>query len=379
MKIIIAPDSFKESLSALVVAEQIEEGFRKIFPDAEYVKLPMADGGEGTVAALVAATGGRVIEAQVTGPLGEKTAAFYGVTGDGRTAVIEMAAAGGLALVPSALRNPMKTTSYGTGELIRLALDAGLRDLLVGIGGSATNDGGAGMLQALGVRLLDGQGQEVGPGGGCLDQVARIDCSGLDSRLEPCRISVACDVDNSLTGARGASAVFGPQKGASPEMVARLDANLGHFSRLVARDLGVEVADIPGAGAAGGMGAALLAFLGAELRPGIDVVSKVVGLERLLVGAQLLITGEGRIDSQTVFGKTPVGVARMAKRQGVPVIALAGSLSADAAVVYPHGIDALFSVVPGVCSLDDALSGAAQNVRSTARNIAAVIKMVQSL
>lgn len=380
MKIIIAPDSFKESLSALVVAEQIEEGFREIFPDAEYVKLPMADGGEGTVAALVAATGGRVIEAQVTGPLGEKTAAFYGVTGDGRTAVIEMAAAGGLALVPSALRNPMKTTSYyGTGELIRLALDAGLRDLLVGIGGSATNDGGAGMLQALGVRLLDGQGQEVGPGGGCLDQVARIDCSGLDSRLEPCRISVACDVDNSLTGARGASAVFGPQKGASPEMVARLDANLGHFSRLVARDLGVEVADIPGAGAAGGMGAALLAFLGAELRPGIDVVSKVVGLERLLVGAQLLITGEGRIDSQTVFGKTPVGVARMAKRQGVPVIALAGSLSADAAVVYPHGIDALFSVVPGVCSLDDALSGAAQNVRSTARNIAAVIKMVQSL
>ena len=377
MKIIIAPDSFKESLSALAVAEAIEAGFREIFPDADYQLLPMADGGEGTVAALVAATGGTIVPAVVTGPLGDPVSAFYGVTGDGRTGIIEMAAASGLALVPPALRNPLKTSSYGTGELIRTALDAGLRHLLIGIGGSATNDGGAGMLQALGVRLLDREEREIGSGGGSLDRLARLDPRGMDPRLQRCRIEVACDVDNPLTGPHGASAVFGPQKGATPEMVARLDANLGHFAEVIARDLQMMVADRPGAGAAGGLGAALLAFLGAELLPGVEIISQVVGLEDRLADADLLITGEGRIDGQTLRGKTPVGVARLARRHRVPVIALAGSLAADAGCVRGEGIDAVFGVVNRPCTLVEALAEAAENIRSTACNIAATIQLAK--
>ncbi len=377
MKIIIAPDSFKESLPALAVAQAIEEGFREIFPEAEYHLLPMADGGEGTVATLVAATAGKIVAVQVTGPLGDPVAAFYGVTGDGRTAVIEMAAASGLALVPPALRNPLLTTSRGTGELIRHALDAGLRQFLIGLGGSATNDGGAGMLQALGVKFLDREEREIGLGGGSLERLARIDPSDIDPRLQQSQINVACDVDNPLTGAHGASAVFGPQKGATPEMVARLDANLQHFAGLLARDLRLEVADRPGAGAAGGMGAALLAFLGADLRPGVEIVSEVVGLAERLVGADLLITGEGRIDGQTVRGKAPLGVARLGQRQGVPVIALAGSLGVDASLVHGCGIDAVFSVLGRVCTLEEALTKAPENIRSTARNVAATIKLAR--
>jgi glycerate kinase len=285
MKIVIAPDSFKESLTAPEVAAQIEAGFREIFPEADYLQLPMADGGEGTVEAMVAATGGKIVPAAVTGPLGEEVDAFYGVTGDGKTAVIEMAAASGLALVPVHLRNPLQTTSFGTGELIRHAVDAGLRNIIIGIGGSATNDGGAGMLQALGVHLLGDEGQEIGSGGQALEQLEKIDTGGLDPRLRQCRIQVACDVDNPLIGAKGASAVFGPQKGATPAMVAKLDENLARFAGLIARDLQKDVADIPGTGAAGGMGAALLAFLDAELRPGIEIVIEAVGLEASLRGA----------------------------------------------------------------------------------------------
>ena len=379
MRIVIAPDSYKESLTALEVATAIEAGFREVFPDADYLKLPMADGGEGTVAALVAATGGRLVEAEVSGPLGEAVRACYGLTGDGRTAVIEMAAACGLALVAPERRNPLLTTTRGTGELIRAALDTGASHLIIGIGGSATNDGGAGMLQALGVKLQDRAGREIGFGGGRLADLERIDISGLDPRLHACRIEAACDVDNPLTGPKGASAIFGPQKGATPEMMAQLDANLAHYAGLISRDLGLRVDQVPGAGAAGGMGAALLAFFGAQLRPGIEIVMEAVGLEACVRDADLVITGEGRIDSQTIYGKTPIGVARLAKRYGKPVIGIAGSLSDDAGVVHGQGIDAVFSVLSRVATLEEALAQAAANVRTTARNVAATLKLAREM
>lgn len=375
MKIVIAPDSFKESLSALEVAKCIESGFREIFPDAEYRKLPVADGGEGTVEAMVAATGGETIRVPVTGPLGEQVEAFYGLTGDGGTAVIEMAAASGLALVEPRQRNPLKTTTFGVGELIRAALDRGARRFILGIGGSATNDGGAGMAQALGVRLLDGQGKDLGFGGGSLDGLSRIDTTALDPRLAQCRIEVACDVDNPLIGPKGASAVFGPQKGATPAMVRQLDANLAHYADIIQRDLGVAVAELPGAGAAGGLGAAMVAYLGADLRPGVDIVTNAVGLEPMVVDADLVITGEGRIDSQTIHGKTPIGVARVAKRHGKPVVGIAGCLTRDVAVVHAHGIDAVFSVLYRSCTVAEALAEAADNIRREARNIAAALQI----
>ena len=374
-KIVIAPDSYKESLSALEVAQAIEAGFRQVFPAAEYVLVPVADGGEGTVDAMVAATAGRREVVAVSGPLGEPVEAFYGLTGDGDTAVIEMAAASGLALVPPDRRNPLLTSSRGTGELIRAALDAGARRFILGIGGSATNDGGAGMVQALGARLLDLEGRELDGSGGDLARLERIDVSALDPRLAECRIEVACDVDNPLTGARGASAVFGPQKGATPEMVQVLDANLARLARIVGRDLGVAVDTVPGAGAAGGMGAAMLAFFGATLKPGIEIVTAAVDLDTHVRDADLVITGEGRIDFQTVHGKTPIGVARVAKRHGKPVIGIAGSLGAEVGVVHAHGIDAVFSVLGKPCTLDEALRDAAANVELTARNVAAVLRI----
>ena len=375
MKIVIAPDSYKESLSALEVATEIEAGFREVFPEADYLKVPMADGGEGTAEAMVAATGGRLVAVLVTGPLGEPVQARYGLTGDGKTAIVEMAAASGLALVAPGRRNPLVTTSYGTGELIGAALDAGARHLIIAIGGSATNDGGAGMLQALGVRLQDRSGTEIGFGGGSLAGLDRIDTSALDERLQACRIEAACDVDNPLTGPKGASAIFGPQKGATPDMVAQLDGNLARYARVISRDLGAQVECVPGAGAAGGMGAALLACFGARLRPGIEIVMEAVGLELLVQDADLVITGEGRIDSQTIHGKTPIGVARLAKRYGKPVIGIAGCLSTDVGVVYEHGIDAVFSVLSGAVTVEEALAHAATNVRAASRNIAATLKL----
>ena len=375
MKIVIAPDSYKESLSALEVATQIELGFKEIFPNAQYVKVPMADGGEGTVQAMVEATQGRVMELEVTDPLGRRITGFYGLTGNGQMAMIEMAAASGLALVSPAQRDPRITTSYGTGELIVAALNAGARHLILGIGGSATNDGGAGMLQALGVKLLDAQGQQLAPGGAALAQLNRIDASGLDARLADCVIEVACDVDNPLTGERGASAIFGPQKGATPEVVQELDAALTHFAAIIERDLGMDVDAVAGAGAAGGMGAAMMAFLKGQLRPGCEIIAKAVDLDAAVRDADLVITGEGRIDHQTIFGKTPFGVATVAKRYGKPVIGVAGSLGTNAHVVHDHGIDAIFSVLSSICTLDDALKDAEHNVRSSARNIAAVLAM----
>lgn len=379
MKIVIAPDSYKESLTALEVANEIEAGFREIFPDANYVKLPVADGGEGTVQAMVEATGGKRIELPVTGPLGTPVTAFYGLTGDGMTAVIEMAAASGLMLVPKEQRNPLITTSYGTGELIRAALDAGARHFILGIGGSATNDGGAGMLQALGAHLLDKEGNELLLGGGALGKLDRIDVSQFDARLKDCVIDVACDVDNPLVGPKGASAIFGPQKGATPAMVAELDGYLALFAKIIIRDLGIDVAETPGAGAAGGMGAGMMAFMGGRLRPGSEIVTDAVGLDAAVRDADVVITGEGRIDGQTIFGKTPIGVARVARRHGKPVIGLAGGLTKEASVVHDHGIDAIFSVIHECCTIADAMAGGAANVRFAARNIAAILKMGKAL
>ena len=379
MKIVIAPDSYKESLSALEVASAIEAGFREIYPDAEYIKLPVADGGEGTVEAMVAATQGRMVEVAVTGPLGEPVQGFYGISGDESCAFIEMAAASGLELLPPAARNPLKTTSWGTGELIRHALDLGVTRMIIGIGGSATNDGGAGMAQALGAQLLTADGQPIAPGGAGLSTLATIDISGLDPRLAQCRIDVACDVTNPLVGDEGASAIFGPQKGATPEMVVQLDRALAHYAGQIAQDLDLDVLTLEGGGAAGGMGAALYAFCGAHLRPGIDIVTDALHLDALVADADLVITGEGRIDSQTIHGKVPVGVARVAKRYQIPVIGIAGSLTADVGVVHQHGLDAVFSVLHRICSLDEALAEAGANVRMAARNIAATIKVGQSL
>lgn len=379
MKIVIAPDSYKESLSALEVAEAIEAGFREVLPDAEYFKLPMADGGEGTVAALVASTGGSLLQSDVTGPLGGSVKACYGLTGDGKTAIIEMASASGLALVAADLRNPLETTTFGTGELIRAALDAGARHLVIGIGGSATNDGGTGMLQALGVRLLDHDDRQIGFGGGSLVNLDRIDISGMDQRLKECTIEAACDVNNPLTGPKGASRIFGPQKGATAEMVAQLDANLSRYAGLINRDLSVQVDSVPGAGAAGGMGAALLAFFGAKLRPGIEIVVETVGLEAIIKDADLVITGEGCIDSQSIHGKTPIGVAAVAKRYGKPVIGIAGSLSYDVDVVHEYGIDAVFSVLSQVGTLEEVFTNAAANLRAVSRNIAAALKLAGAL
>ncbi|HGY1167111.1 TPA: glycerate kinase [Citrobacter braakii] len=379
MKIVIAPDSYKESLSALEVATAIEQGFREIWPDADYVKIPLADGGEGTVEAMVAATAGRLVHVDVTGPLGSNVQAFYGLSGDARSAFIEMAAASGLELVPPGSRDPLKTTSWGTGELIRHALDAGVEHIIIGIGGSATNDGGAGMVQALGARLLDEQNNDIAQGGMGLEALARIDISQLDARLAECRIEVACDVTNPLTGKEGASAVFGPQKGATPEVIARLDQALTHYAHLIDRDLNVEVLELAGGGAAGGMGAALYAFCGAQLRCGIEIVTDALHLDDCVADADLVVTGEGRIDSQTIHGKVPVGVANVAKRYNKPVIGIAGSLTPDVGVVHEHGIDAVFSVIFTICTLDEALDNASENVRMTARNVAATLKVGQQL
>ena len=376
MKIVIAPDSFKECLTAAEVATAIETGLKQVMPDAECVKVPVADGGEGTLQSLVDATEGQVIDVTATGPMGEKLSAGYGLLGDGETAVIEMARASGIELVKAEDRDPRISTTRGTGEQILAALGHDIKRIIVGLGGSATNDGGAGMLQALGVKLLDAEGCELPVGGAALAQLATIDVAGMDSRLQQVDIIAACDVDNPLTGPKGASAIFGPQKGATPKMVQQLDEALQNFAAVVKRDLGVDVADHSGAGAAGGMGFALLAVLQATLKPGIDIVMDAVKLADKMAGASFVITGEGRIDGQTAQGKTPVGVARIAKQFDLPVIALAGSVGEGVRAVYDCGIDALFPVVQGVVPLKEALANGGDNLRSTARNLALTLTLL---
>lgn len=377
MKIIIAPDSFKESLTALEVAEAIETGFKRIFPHAEYVKVPMADGGEGTVQSLVDATQGELIQTEVTAPLGNKVMATWGLSGDKQTAIIEMAAASGLHLVPLNQRNPLLTTSFGTGELIRAALDFGVNKIILGIGGSATNDGGVGMLQALGIRCLDHQGQEIGFGGKNLANIQQIDLSALDPRLQQVEIEVACDVTNPLCGDNGASAIFGPQKGANAEMVKQLDQALAHFAQQVKAQLDLNIRDQAGAGAAGGMGGGVLLLPKVRLKSGVNIVLDTVQLSDKLQDADLVITGEGRMDGQTAQGKTPVGVALAAKTANKPVIAIVGCLREDYEVVYDKGIDAVFPIIRQLDSLENTLKNGRENLISCAQNVARLYQLAQ--
>ncbi len=368
MRIVVAPDSYKGSLSAVAVASAMEQGILSVFPQAEVVKVPIADGGEGTVEALVTATHGRIIKQEVTGPLGEPVKAFWGLLGDGETAVIEMAAASGLPLVPKDRRDPRITTTLGTGQLMKAALDQGIRKFIIGIGGSATNDGGVGMAQALGAKFRDAAGQEIKPGGAALAELAVIDLAGLDARLLETTIMVACDVDNPLCGPRGASAVYGPQKGATPEMVAELDSALQQFATVAQTATGKNVAELPGAGAAGGLGAGLLFFTNAQLRPGVEIVLETTSFAELVKEASLVITGEGNTDFQTAFGKAPVGVAKIAQQFNVPTVCLSGGLGKDHEHVLQHGINGVMSILPHPMSLEDCLASAATLVQSaTAR------------
>ena len=379
MRIVVAPDSYKGSVSALGVAQAMERGIRRVFPDVDVRKIPMADGGEGTVDALLAATGGERRLSEVSDPLGQRITAPWGILGDGQTAVIEMAAASGLTLLAAEQRNPGVTSTYGTGELIRAALDAGLRRIILGIGGSATNDGGAGMARALGARFLNTDGHELADGGAALAELQSVDLSGFDPRLRECEIVVACDVDNPLCGPRGASAVFGPQKGATPAMVAELDAALAHFAAIALSVTGRAIADQAGAGAAGGLGAGLLLFTPAQLKPGIDIVLDAVGFSEIVKDADFVITGEGCTDFQTAFGKAPVGVARCAKPFGIPVFCLSGSLGQGTDDVLAHGIDAVLSICERPMSLAESMNAASALIETASERLCRIIMASQQI
>lgn len=378
-KIIIAPDSFKESMTAKQAAEAIARGFRDVFQHSVNLDIiPMADGGEGTTQSLADALNGKMYKKDIIGPLGEPVTATYAVSEEHRTASIEMAEASGLALVPNGKRNPMITTTYGTGELIKAALDHGVKRIILGIGGSATNDGGVGMMEALGGRFYGRHNEKIGCGGGQLVHLTDIDTTDIDARIRDVEFVVACDVDNPLLGPDGASAIFGPQKGANDEMVAKLDAALHHYHHILEKVTGKDVKDIPGSGAAGGLGAGLLAFLDATLESGVDIVLQETKFHEKAVGADLVITGEGKIDGQTIYGKTPVGVAKAAKQNGANVIALCGTLGSGYEKVYAHGIDVAFSVQKGPEKLEDALLNGERYLESLAKNVAKVIYLVEN-
>ncbi len=377
MKVVIAPQGFKGGISGLEAAQAIARGVAAAVPDAETVLAPVADGGDGTLNALVDATGGQVFNQTVTGPLGQPLEAQWGVMGDGNTAVIEMARASGLALVPQRRRNPRITTTVGTGEILKEALDQGFTRVIVGLGGSATNDGGAGMAGALGARFLDANGRPLPPGGAALSRLASIDTSALHPGLGEASIVAATDVTNPLCGPDGASAVFGPQKGASGEVVSELDAALANFARIVQRDVGVDVADRPGAGAAGGLGAGLMAFAGAQLQSGIDMVCQVLDFDSHLAGADLVITGEGRADRSTIFNKAPVGVARHAQAHGVPTVLLAGGLGPGHEELYGHGIAAVLCIADRPMSFEQSLNRTGELLESAAEQTMRLV-MLQS-
>lgn len=377
-KIVIAPDSFKESMTAKQAAEAVARGFRKIYGDSiELDLIPMADGGEGTTQSLKDALDGQMYEKKVTGPLGNQITARYAISGDRSTAIIEMAEASGLALVPKEKRNPLFTTTYGTGELMKAALDQDVSKIILGIGGSATNDGGAGMIEALGGILYNHHHEKLARGGGALANLSSVDLTNLDPRLNELEILVACDVDNSLLGSNGASAVYGPQKGAIEEMVAQLDESLANFHDVFKKTTGKDVKDIPGAGAAGGLGAGLL-FLHATLERGIDIVLRETNFKKRIADATIVITGEGKIDGQTIYGKTPIGVANAAKQSGAKVIAICGTLGKGYKAVLDHGIDAAFSIAGGPCTLEEALSNGPEYLEDTARNVAQVLQMKEN-
>ena len=377
MKFVIAPDSFKNGMTAKQAANAIKTGLKRIFPEATYTLVPMADGGEGTVQSLVDATKGRLLTAEVTGPLGKPVTATYGILGDQRTGVIEMSQASGIQYVTKTTRNPLKATTFGTGELILKALDQGVERLIIGIGGSATNDGGAGMAQALGAELLDDDGQAIQLGGGNLNQLKQIKVNQIDLRIKKTEIIIASDVTNPLIGKQGASAVFGPQKGATPEMVQLLDQNLTHYAKVLQRDLGLNLANRPGAGAAGGLGAGLVAFTNATMKKGIDIVIEYSGLKNKAQNADYVFTGEGGIDFQTKYGKTPYGVALTTKAVApdAPVIVIAGNVGKGIDELYAdNAIDAIFTSVSGVKSLREALATGPHDVAQVAENIARLIK-----
>ncbi|MBP2655122.1 MAG: glxK [Firmicutes bacterium] len=375
MHIIVAPDSYKGSLSALAVTEAMERGILAVFPGATVTKLPIADGGEGTVEALVVATGGRVVKKTVIGPMGDHVESFFGLSGDKRTAFIEMAAASGITLVPKHDRDPRRSTTYGTGELILAALEENVQNLIIGIGGSATNDGGVGMAQALGAKFLKADGREIGQGGAALSELDSIDLSKLDARLKKVNIMVACDVDNPLCGSKGASAVYGPQKGATPEMVAQLDQALQRYADIAKFATGKDVANCPGAGAAGGLGAGLLFFTQAQLRPGVEIVLEAIDFAQQVKGAELVITGEGNTDFQTAYGKAPVGVAKVAKQFNIPVVCLSGGLGKGAEDTLAQGIDGLMSILPRPMELEQCITNAPDLVEAAASRVCRLISI----
>lgn len=374
--ILLAPDSFKESMTAKEACIAMEKGIKKANPNIECIHVPMADGGEGTMQSLVDATGGKVYSVEVMGPLYDKVEAQYGILGNGEIGIIEMASASGIGLVPMEKRNPLLTTTYGTGELIKACLDKGVKKLLIGIGGSATNDGGAGVIQALGGKLLDKDGNELEYGGGSLGKLHSVDLTGFDSRIKDIEIEVACDVTNPLCGEFGASNVFGPQKGATKEIVEILDNNLRHYAQIIKEQLNKDVIDIPGSGAAGGLGAGLMAFLDGKLKKGIEMVIEYSAIEEKVKGVDMVWTGEGSIDFQTQYGKTPLGVANVAKKYNKPVIALAGKVGDGIEVLYDKGIDSIFGIMQGVTSIEEALAKGQENIEKTSENIIRLINII---
>ncbi|EKQ56576.1 MULTISPECIES: glycerate kinase [unclassified Clostridium] len=376
LTIVLAPDSFKESMTAKEACEAMEKGIKKANSNISCIHVPMADGGEGTMQSLVDATNGKIYSLEVVGPLGNRVGAEYGILGDGKVGILEMASASGIQLVHPEKRNPLLTTTYGTGELIKACLDRGVKKLLIGIGGSATNDGGAGVIQALGGKLLDKQGNELGFGGGELGKLSTIDLSNFDPRLKEVIVEVACDVSNLLCGEKGASNVYGPQKGATKEMVSILDNNLRHYADIIKNQFGKDVLDVPGAGAAGGLGAGLMAFLNGNLKKGIEMVIEYTLLEEKVKDADMVWTGEGSIDFQTQYGKTPLGVATIAKKYNKPVVALAGRVGEGIEILYEKGIDSIFGITKGATSLEEALVKGQENIEKTAENIIRLMNLL---
>lgn len=374
-KIILAPDSFKGSLSSPRICEIMSKEISKFYPQARILQFPMADGGEGILQVLIKATGGRMLNKQVTDPLGRSIRAYWGILRDGRTAIIEMAAASGLNLLSRDERDPLNATTFGTGQLIKAALDEGCRKIIIGIGGSATNDGGAGMAQALGARLLDDTGREIGWGGQNLISLRSIDLTAMDPRLKETEVVAASDVNNPLCGPEGATAVYAPQKGCPAEMISFLDKALHHYASVIKTEMQLDVLEVPGSGAAGGFGAGVLAFLNGKLRPGVDIVLEYTGFEEALADKErtLILTGEGEINFQTIRGKVPCGIARAAKKHGIPVIAVVGGIGPGAELVYEQGIDAIFSIVPGPSSLQEAIANAEENLKEATQRLCRIL------
>jgi glycerate kinase len=377
MNVLIAPDSFKGSLSSKEVSNAIEKGFKKVLPQSNTKKVPIADGGEGTVESVIESAGGRIYRVVVHDPLMRRISSFFGILDDGKTAVIEMAAASGIGLLRREEQDPWYTTSYGTGELIKAALDRKCSTIILGIGGSATNDAGAGMLSALGVKLTDKTGSVIKPGGGFLSEISSIDVSDLDKRINNTKMLVACDVNNPLTGESGSSFVYGPQKGADKDMILKLDNNLKHFASLVKKIHGRDIETIPGSGAAGGIGGGLLGFLDAELMPGFELISQVIKLEKFIKDSHLVITGEGKIDNQTIYGKAPAGILKLAKKYNIPVIAVTGQLESGSDELYEMGFQVIMPIVDKPMNLEEAFKSASFLLEDTGERIARFVQLTK--